>query len=53
MERSLKKLLDAGEELDFDTLVQLSESPVEEPMDIHIPLPDMFLYDVLLKEVAV
>ena len=53
MEGSLKQLLDAGEDLDLDTLIRLSESPIEEPTDIHIPLPDMVLYDVLLEEVAV
>jgi hypothetical protein len=53
MEKSLKQLLDAGEKLDFDALVRLSASPVESPMDVHIPLPDMFQYDVLLEEVAV
>jgi hypothetical protein len=52
MEGSLKQLLDTGEDLDLDTLIQLSESPTDEPMDIHIPLPDMFLYDILLKEGA-
>jgi hypothetical protein len=53
MESSLKQLLDAGEELDFDMLVEMSGNPVEEPLDIDIPLPDMFAYDALLEEVTV
>ena len=53
IESSLKQLLDAGDELDFDTLVEMSKNPVEEPLDIDIPLPDMFSYDALLEEVAV
>ena len=53
MEGSLRQLLDGGEELEFDRLVELSERPVEKPLDIHIPLPDMQAYDALLEEVAV
>ena len=52
MEQSLGAILDAGEELDFDTLVRMSECPVEKPLDIHIPLPDMQAYDALIEEVA-
>ena len=53
MEQSLRELLDAGEELDFDRLASMSERPVEKPLDIDIPLPDMQSYDALLEEVAV
>jgi hypothetical protein len=53
MEQSLRLLLDAGEDLDFDRLAGMSERPVEKPLDIHIPLPDMQAYDGLLEEVAV
>ena len=53
MEQSLRVLLDGGEELEFDRLVEMSECPVEKPLDIDIPLPDMFAYDALLEEVAV
>jgi hypothetical protein len=53
MEQSLRGLLDAGEDLDFDRLARMSERPVEKPLDIHIPLPDMQTYDALLEEVAV
>lgn len=55
MECSLRKLLDAGEELDFDRLVEMSttSSRVAEPIDIKIPLPDMAAYDALLEEVSV
>jgi len=52
MEQSLRELLDAGEELDFDRLVEMSENPVEKPLDIHIPLPNMAAYDALIEEVA-
>ena len=38
MESSLRQLLDAGEPLDFHILVELSQSPVEKPMAIEIPL---------------
>jgi len=53
MEGSLRQVLDGGEELGFDRLVELSEYPVEKPIDIDIPLPDMQAYDALLEEVAV
>jgi hypothetical protein len=53
MEQSLRALMDAGDELDFDRLVRMSERPVEKPFDIHIPLPDMHAYDALIEEVAV
>jgi hypothetical protein len=53
MEQSLRLLLDAGEDLDFGRLAEMSECPVEKPLDIHIPLPDMQAYDSLLEEVAV
>lgn len=53
MEGSLRQMLDGGDELEFDRLVELSEFPVEKPVDIHIPLPDMQAYDALLEEVAV
>jgi hypothetical protein len=55
MEGSLRQLLDAGEELDFDRLVEMSTttSRVAEPIDINIPLPDMAAYDALLEEVTV
>jgi hypothetical protein len=53
MEQSLRGLLDAGEDLDFDRLAEMSERPVEKPLDINIPLPDMQAYDALLEEVAV
>jgi len=42
MERALRELLDAGAELDFQRLRQMSERPVESPpLEISIPLPDM------------
>ena len=53
MECSLRQLLDAGEELDLDRLVEMSQRPVDEPLEIHIPLPDMAAYDELFEEVAV
>jgi hypothetical protein len=53
MECSLRQLLDAGEELDFNRLVEMSERPVEKPLEINIALPDMEAYDELLAEVAV
>jgi hypothetical protein len=53
MEGSLKRLLDSGEELGFDRLVEMSACPVAEPLDINIPVPDMAAYDELLEEVAV
>jgi hypothetical protein len=54
MECSLRQLLDADEELDFDRLVEKSTTnPVAEPIDINIPLPDMATYDALLEEVTV
>lgn len=53
MESSLRKLLDAGEELDFLKLVELSELPVDKPLDIDIALPDMAAYDQLFQEVGV
>ena len=53
MEQSLRGLLDAGEDLDFDRLAEMSERPVEKPLDINIPLPDMQAYDALIEEVAV
>jgi transposase len=53
MEQSLGALLDAGEDLDFDTLARMSECPVEKPLDIHIPLPDMQSYDAMIEEVTV
>lgn len=52
MEQSLRELIDVGEDLDFDRLVEMSENPVEKPLDIHIPLPDMAAYDALIGEVA-
>lgn len=52
MECSLRQLLDAGEELDFDRLTEMSASPAFEPVDIDIPLPDMSSYDALLEEVT-
>jgi hypothetical protein len=53
MECSLRQLLDLGEELDFDRLVEMSECPVAKPLDINIQLPDMAAYDELIEEVAV
>jgi hypothetical protein len=53
MEGSLRQLLDEGEELNLDTLIGMSANPVDEPLDIDIPLPDMMAYDELLREVAV
>jgi len=53
MEGSLRQLLDGGEELEFDRLVEMSECPFEKPLDIDIPLPDMQAYDALIEEVAV
>ena len=53
MESALRQLLDDGDELDFDRLVQMSECPVAEPIEINIPLPDMAAYDGLFEEVTV
>jgi hypothetical protein len=53
MESSLRQVLDAGEELDFLRLVEMSEFPVERPLEINIPLPNMEAYDELLAEVAI
>jgi hypothetical protein len=53
MECSLRQLLDDGEELDIDRLIEMSKSSVGEPIDINIPLPDMAAYDALLEEVTV
>jgi hypothetical protein len=53
MECSLRQVLDDGDELDFDRLVQMSECPVAEPIEINIPLPDMAAYDQLFEEVTV
>jgi hypothetical protein len=53
MECSLRQLLDAGEELDLDRLVEISQRPIDEPLDIDIPLPDMATYDELFEEVVV
>jgi hypothetical protein len=53
MESSLRQLLDAGEELDLDRLVEMSHRPVAEPLEIDIPVPDMATYDELFEEVAV
>ena len=53
MEQSLRELLDAGEEVDFRRLVEMSECPVEKPLDVNIPLPNMQAYDELLEEVVV
>lgn len=53
MESSLRQLMDAGEELDVDRLIEMSASPMIEPIDISIPLPDMAAYDALLEEVTV
>jgi hypothetical protein len=53
MESSLRQVLDASEELDFLRLVEMSEFPVEKPLEINIPLPNMEAYDELLEEVAI
>jgi transposase len=53
MEWALRQLLDAGEELDFNRLTDMSDRPVGKPVDINIPLPDMAAYDRLIEEVAV
>ena len=53
MECSLRQLLDAGEDLDIDRLIELSANPIVEPIDINIPVPDMASYDALLEEVTV
>jgi hypothetical protein len=51
MESALQQALDAGEALDFLTLVKMSELPLEKTIAIDIPLPDMNAYDALLVEV--
>jgi hypothetical protein len=53
MECSLRQLLDADEELDIDRLIEMSATPIIEPIDINIPLPDMAAYDAFLEEVTV
>jgi hypothetical protein len=53
MEGSLRQVLDEGDELDFDRLVTMSACPVDEPLDIDIPLPDMAAYDELFEGVTV
>ncbi len=53
MGAALKKLLDAGEELDFERLVEMSQQPSEKPPDLEIRIPDIGAYDALLQEVTV
>ena len=53
MESALRRVLDDGDELDFDWLVELSACPVAEPLEIDIPLPDMAAYDGLFEEATV
>jgi hypothetical protein len=53
MEGSLRQVLDQSDELDFDRLVKMSACPVDEPLDIDIPLPDMAAYDELFEGVTV
>lgn len=52
MEGALRALLDTGEDLDFDRLVEMTQAPVDKPLEIEIPLPDMAAYDALLEGVA-
>jgi len=52
MECSLRQVLDAGDELDFDRLVEMSKAPIPKPLEIDIPVPDMAAYDGLLQEAA-
>lgn len=52
MEAALRRLLDAGEDLNLERLVSMAEGPIEEPLEIDIPLPDLFAYDRLLQEVT-
>jgi hypothetical protein len=52
MEGALRQCLDAGQELDFDRLVEMTADPRPESVDIQIPLPNMAAYDALLREVT-
>lgn len=53
MEGALREVLDSGQELDLDCLVERASLPVERPLDFQIALPDMSAYDRLLEEVTV
>jgi hypothetical protein len=53
MEAALCELLGAGEELCLERLTAMAERPLEEPLEIAIPIPDLFTYDSLLREVTV
>jgi hypothetical protein len=53
MAEALPGRLDAGEDLDFEQLVAAAQNPVEKPIEIEIPAPNLFAYDSLLEEVTV
>ncbi len=53
METALRDFLDAGEDLCFEQLVASAQHPVEKPLEIAIPIPDLCAYDSLLEEVTV
>jgi hypothetical protein len=52
MGASLCQLINAGEDLCFERLVGLPERPMEKPLEIDIPIPDLVAYDSLLQEVT-
>jgi hypothetical protein len=53
MAEALQGRLDVGEDLDFEQLVAAAQNPVEKPIEIEIPAPNLFAYDSLLEEVTV
>jgi hypothetical protein len=52
MEQALGEFLGEGQKLELTALVQKAESPLERPVELDIPLPDLGQYDALLLEVA-
>ena len=50
MESALRELLNAGEDLSIEMLVLLAQNPIEKPLEIEIPDPDLCAYDSLLQE---
>jgi hypothetical protein len=52
METALRQLLEAGQDLLLERLVLMAERPIQEPLQIDIPVPDLYAYDSLLQEVS-
>jgi hypothetical protein len=53
METALRELMDAGEDLCFERLAASAQRPLQKPVEIAIPIPDLYAYDSLLEEVTV